>query len=176
MSTGRSPRQYKMPECNRYSAETVASTTKSIEKVIKLQNIPPTHSVEVMCGRSSTEAEIEPQEYRQHSSSTNSSAKHFSRMSENERKNRRRRQNNESSKRVRERRKLELEALQKAYLLNQERISQLENIVAELSSELRKRNYERQGGKQVPHSLQSNSMNSENNSQDERPGWFGSAF
>lgn len=62
----------------------------------------------------------------------------FKQRAESDKKTRRRRQNNESSRRSRERKRLELESLQKAHVSNQLRISELEGIVSHLSSELRK--------------------------------------
>lgn len=85
-----------------------------------------------------------------------------------EKKDRRRRQNNESSRRSRERKRIELESLQKTHVSNQLRITQLQTMVDYLSHELRKQEHK---------PTTSAYTRDERGGQDEkRPGWFGAAF
>lgn len=88
-----------------------------------------------------------------------------------EKKDRRRRQNNESSRRSRERKRIELESLQKAHASDQLRITQLEHMVDHLTNELRKHECNAQ---LKPAS--SEPRPSQNPRNDPRPEWFGSAF
>lgn len=114
-----------------------------------------------------------------------------SRLSQQERKLRRRQQNNESSRRVRERKRLEVKALQQAYVENQERIAELEQLVQKLSNELCKHNStfkrndrnrsstEYQLPQSRPNLLLSSvcpSNNATSQFLEERPSWFGAAF
>lgn len=111
----------------------------------------------------------------------------FKEKSENDKKLRRRRQNNESSRRSRERKRTELEMLQKSQAADKARIQELEALVSYLSNELSK--YQNASDTRTQNPASSSTRQSQQrfaangNTQSEkqtdgkqRPDWFGSAF
>lgn len=94
----------------------------------------------------------------------------FKERAENEKKSRRRKQNNESSRRSRERKRFELESLQRSDVSNQLRISELEGLVRHLTNELKRHD----GALEAAIASAPTKYRPETN--DTRPGWFGSAF
>lgn len=111
----------------------------------------------------------------------------FKEQSENDKKLRRRRQNNESSRRSRERKRTELEMLQKSQAADKARIQELEALVAHLSNELSKYKSAADVQTQNPSTSSTRqpqqSFTTNRNAQSEkqidwkqRPDWFGSAF
>lgn len=103
------------------------------------------------------------------SKGASSTTKHIRHVEENKR-DRRRKQNNESSRRSRERKRLELEALQKARVADQLRITHLQGLVQQLSHELRQHDHQAYS-RMFPAVDRAGSEVEE-----QRPGWFGAAF
>lgn len=111
---------------------------------------------------------------------------------EKEKEDRRRKRNRESARRARERERSERELMEHAYDANEVRIKQLEDIVDELSSELRRHNTistsRPHSGSRSIYSHGNNNISNVTangtphggdgnlNMQDERPSWFGAAF
>lgn len=111
---------------------------------------------------------------------------------EKEKEDRRRKRNRESARRARERERSERELMEHAYDANEVRIKQLEDIVDELSSELRRHNtistsrphsgsrsiytHGNNNITNVTSNGASHSGDGNMNVQDERPSWFGAAF
>lgn len=94
---------------------------------------------------------------------------------QDEKKERRRKQNTESARRTRDRRRKELEAMEKAHAYNAERIHYLERMADELSGELRRSNTFNVGdSSRAPIKSFSGGVPFEEGG--ERPGWFGTPF
>lgn len=111
----------------------------------------------------------------------------FKEKSENDKKLRRRRQNNESSRRSRERKRTELEMLQKSQAEDKARIQELEALVSHLYNELSKyknagdinsHNIASSSTRQPQQRTATNGNTQYENHTDckQRPDWFGSAF
>lgn len=95
---------------------------------------------------------------------------------EQRRKERKRRMNTENARRLREKQKLELEAMEVAHMKNEERILYLERMVEELSSELRRHNTFANHGERRPMITQAFGGGVPFEDIEERPGWFGTPF
>lgn len=85
---------------------------------------------------------------------------------ESERKRRKRQQNTESARRVRDRKRKELERMEHLYAINEQRIKELEEIADDLSKELGRNDYFSSVDEQI-FDFQKN---------EERPKWFGAPF